>query len=743
MLGLATTKDLKSGVITNSLVTQKELMVVPNAPRFFREGDKIVFPAKITNLSKKTQKGEVQLEIFDATTNQLIDIYAKGVNLKQNFELDANKNMLVTWELEIPSGVNAISYRVIAKSKEFSDGEQMALPVLSNRMMVTESMPLNIRGNQQKEFVFDKLVNSGKSKTLLNHKLTLEFSSNPAWYAIQALPYLMEYPYECNEQTFNRFYANSIATHIANSSPRIKAVFESWKSVPDGKALLSNLEKNQELKAVLLQETPWVMDGKNESERKQRIALLFDLNKMTSENARALQKLIDAQGGNGGFSWFKGMPESWYITQYIVSGMGHLKQLGIDVSLERKSSKMLNSAIGYIDNKIVRYYRDLKRYNKPAELEKNHLSYMAIHYLYARSFFPSQSMSSTTKEAFNYFKGQEKKFWKSQGLHMRALIALTLHRYNEHQESLKIMASIKEHSITNDEMGMFWKDNEAGYYWYQAPIETQAVLIEAFTEVTKDKAAVEEMKIWLLKQKQTQDWKTTKATAEAIYALVLQGTNVLESNSLVEIKLGEKIIDPMKSNETKVEAGTGYFKTSWAGAEIKPEMGKVSLNKKDDGIAWGAVYWQYFEDLDKITTHETPLKLKKELFVEKQTSHGKVLEPIKNKIHIGDKVVVRVELRVDRAMEYVHMKDMRASGFEPINVISRYKYQDGLGYYEETKDASTNFFFDYLPKGTYVFEYAVRAVHEGEFSNGITQIQCMYAPEFTSHSEGIKVEIKK
>jgi uncharacterized protein YfaS (alpha-2-macroglobulin family) len=293
---------------------------------------------------------------------------------------------------------------------------------------------------------------------------------------------------------------------------------------------------------------------------------------------------------------------------------------------------------------------------------------------------------------------------------------------------------------------MYWKTNVSGYFWYQAPIETQALMIEVFDEVADDKTSVENLKKWLLKQKQTQDWKTTKATTEAVYALLMRGTDWLVSDKQVKIEMAGKHINPTKLDNVKVEAGTGYFKTSWSGTEIKPKMGNISVTKYDDGVSWGALYWQYFENLDKITIHKkTPLTLKKKLFIEKLTERGKVIEPIseKAKLKIGDKIIVRIELRVDRRMEYIHMKDMRASGFEPINVISSYKYQDGLGYYESTKDASTNFFMDNLPKGTYVFEYPLRVTHEGYFSNGITTIQCMYAPEFTSHSEGVWVDVLK
>jgi uncharacterized protein YfaS (alpha-2-macroglobulin family) len=650
---------------------------------------------------------------------------------------------LVSWNISIPEGIQAVTYRIVAKAGNFSDGEEKDLPILTNRMLVTESLPLPVRGNQTKTFKFNKLLNSGKSTTLRNHKLTLEFTSNPAWYAVQALPYIMEYPYECSEQIFSRFYANSIASHIANSSPKIKRVFDSWKNTPGSEALLSNLEKNQELKALLLEETPWVLDAQNETERKKRVGVLFDLNRMANELDSAIRKLQEAQVSNGGWSWFKGMPDSRYITQHIVTGLGHLDHLNIrTVRQDDKVWNMLKKAVYYLDERIREDYEWLLKH--ASNMDDDHISSIQIQYLYSRSYFKDIPINDRNEKAFKYFKGQAKKYWLKKSKYMQGMIALALHRYDDKQTPKDIIASLKEFSLYSEEMGMYWKDNYAGYYWYQAPIETQALLIEAFDEAGNDKESVENMKVWLLKQKQTQDWKTTKATVEACYALLLKGIDFLENDKLAEITLGNKIIDPFKIDDMKIEAGTGYFKTSWSAGDIKPNMGNVKVTNKNDVVAWGALYWQYFEDLDKITPHETPLKLKKQLFREKFSDAGKVIEPVteKTKLNIGDRIKVRIELRVDRNMEFVHMKDMRASSLEPENVISRYKWQDGLGYYESTRDAATNFFFDYLPKGTYVFEYPLRVTHLGDFSNGITSIQCMYAPEFTSHSEGIRIEVE-
>lgn len=740
-MALAHTADLKTGYLEKTTVTQKDLMVMPNPPRFFRENDAISFSAKISNLASTDLAGTATLELFDALTMKPINDLLGLPNNAVPFQTKRGQSTAVFWNLKIPSGIQAVTYRVKAISGSFSDGEEAALPVLSNTMLVTEAMPLPVRPKQTKKFSMDKLVNN-KSTTLRNHKLTLEFTSNPAWYAVQALPYLMEYPYECTEQTFSRFYANSLASHIANSHPRIKQVFDSWAGSKE--ALVSNLDKNQELKALLLEETPWVLQSQNESERKRRVALLFDLNLMSNELERALVKLQQSQVSSGGWTWFPGMPESRYITTHIASGMGHLDRLGVRrVREDSRTWNMVRNAVLFLDKQIRKDYDDLKKYK--VDLSKNNLGWDQIQYLYARSYFKDIPVQDNNAEAVAYYFGQAKQYWLSFDRYAQGMISLVLHRGNETTTAKAIIRSLKENSLQNEEMGMYWKNSAWGMYWYQAPIETQALLIEAFSEVAQDDASVEEMKLWLLKQKQTQDWKTTKATVEACYALLLQGTDLLAESGLAEITVGGVKVDPTSMPDTKIEAGTGYFKTSWMGSAITPAMGKVEVTNPNKVAAWGALYWQYFEQLDKITFAETGLKIQKQLFLQTDTETGPKLSPIVagQQLKRGDLVKVRIILVSDRTLEYVHMKDMRAAGFEPINVISRYKWQDGLGYYETTRDAATNFFFDYLPKGTFVFEYPLRATHSGDFSNGITSVQCMYAPEFTSHSGGIRVQVKE
>ena len=741
MMGLAHTTDLKTGQITKKTVTQKELMVMPNTPRFFRENDKMTFTAKVSNLSDKDLSGVGQLELLDAFTGEPVDAQFKNLSPQQDFSVKKGQSTRLAWNLKVPETVQAVTLRVKAAAGNFTDGEESMLPVLTNRMLVTETMPLPVRENQRKTFTFDKLKNN-QSKTLKHHRLTLEFTSNPAWYAIQALPYLMEYPYECNEQVFSRFYANSIASHVANSSPKIKRVFDSWKNeTPE--ALLSNLEKNQELKALLLEETPWVLNAQNESARKRRVGLLFDLNRMGNELDAAIAKLEKNQVSNGGWPWFKGGPDSRYITQHIVCGMGHLDHLGVkSIRQDNRVWNMTRKAVVYCDNQMRQDYDWLFKHAE--NMEDDHLDGTNIHYLYARTYFKDIPMSSRNREAFDYFLAQADTYWLDKMRYYQAMISLALHREDQQATAMDIIKSLKENSIYSEELGRYWKSNTGGYYWYQAPIETQAMFIEAFDEVANDQQSVGEMQVWLLKQKQTQDWRTTKATVEACYALLLRGNDLLAESEMAEITVGGKTLDLSGRGDIKVQVGTGYFKTAWAGSEITPEMGEVTVKNKNDVVAWGGMYWQYFEQLDKITPAETPLKLAKKLFLEKPGDTGPVLTAIteNTRLQPGDKIKVRIELQVDRRMEYIHMKDMRAAGFEPINVISRYKFQDGLGYYEATRDAATNFFISAINPGTYVFEYPLRVTHAGNFSNGITTIQCMYAPEFASHSEGIRVEVK-
>ena len=778
-LSFAHTKDLAFGTASATITTQKTLMVQPNAPRFMREGDNIEFVTKVANLSDKELTGQCTLELIDAVTGNSVDGWFQNVFPVQYFTVAANQSTLVKFPIQIPFNYyKPLTWRVIAKAPsplenaegEVSDGEENTLPILTNRMLVTETLPLYLLPNEkEKSFVFEKLLNN-KNETLAHEGVTVEYTANPIWTVVQSLPYLIEFPYECAEQTFNRMFANALASSIVNKYPNIKAVFEKWKndtvsnrqSPTSGVKSPSPLERgwgevNEELKQVLLQETPWVLNAATEQQKQKNIALLFDIVKMSNSTDAIIEKLLQLQTSSGGFAWFKGGYESRYITNYILTGIGKLKKTNaLSQKQLEKIEEIIEEALDYLDEQINTDYKWLLS-NKVA-LDKNNINASQIQYLYMRSFYNNQLKN---RDAYNYYYNQAKQYWNKQNTYNTALIGLILTRNNERRfVNVNILPAVLENAVEDTTKGtLYWKDRNT-CFWYASPIEHQSVMIEFLDEIEKKEGfsdlskKVDAAKTCLILNKQTNNWQTTIATADACYVLLNTGSNWIDNNQQVQIKLGNKTISTQRAtNNEKQQTSIGYIKQRISGDKLQPSMGNITVtinqstnsSTQQSSPSYGAIYWQYFEDLDQITTSaSSPLSLKKKLFVERTSSTGKALEPINenDELKVGDKIIVRIELSTDRTMEYLHLKDMRASGTEPVNVLSSYKWQDGLGYYEATKDASTNFFIDKIEKGTYVFEYPLYVTHTGKFSVGIATIQCMYAPEFTSHSEGIKIIVK-
>jgi uncharacterized protein YfaS (alpha-2-macroglobulin family) len=730
-LSFAHDQQLRSGSLFDSVVTTKDLMVQPNPPRFLREGDVLEFSVKITNQSAAPQTGTVALHLSDAVDLRNLDNSFENSQAERPFELAPNSSKSLRWKIKVPDGARPVIYKAVAATEKLSDGEEGMLPVLSNRILVTESLPLPIRGQGTKEFELKKLIESAGSTSLRHQSLTVQMTSQPAWYAVLALPYLMEYPYECSEQTFNRFYANALARHIATSDPKIERVFSVWRELQP-EALRSPLSKNEDLKSVMIEETPWLRDANDESLARRNVGLLFEKNRLETELQRSMSKLAEMQNGSGLWPWFPGGPDNEYLSLYIVTGFGRLRNMGVQVD-----ESLALRALDRLDDWMREWYERIPASDRTAE--KNHLSPTIAMYLYGRSFYlVDRPIAEPNQVALGFWQGQARKHWLTLSRQSQAHIAIGMKRMGDRETPGAILKSLKENSVSDDEMGMFWRDTENSWWWYRAPIETQAMMIEAFDEVAADRQAVDDCKVWLLKQKQTQDWKTTKATADAVYALLVRGADWLASDALVQVQVANIKIEP-----EKVEAGTGFYEKKFAASEIQPEMGKVTVTKTDAGVSWGSIHWQYLEDIRKVKAHsDTPLKLEKKIYKRRLTEAGPVIEEVAGPVSVGEELVCRIILRTDRDMEYVHLKDYRGSGTEPVNVLSGYRFQDGLAYYESTRDTATHFFIDYLRKGTYVFEYPLRVQHAGDYPMGLAMLQCMYAPEFNSHSESVQLMVE-
>jgi uncharacterized protein YfaS (alpha-2-macroglobulin family) len=599
-------------------------------------------------------------------------------------------------------------------------------------------MPVSVRPGQTKTFTFDRLVHQ-QSSTLISKTLTLEYTQNPAWCALQSLPYLMEFPDECSEQTFSRYYANSLSASIIKHYPEVRQVFDQWK-MADSQSLLSNLEKNPGLKSILLEETPWLQDAVNESEQKKRIALLFDINKLSEEQEQNLDKLQKKQLPGGGFAWFGGQEADRYITQHIIAGLGQLYHLKIIDTASQKAATLRRHALSYLDNELLADYTKAIMYR---DYRSDGITAIEIHAWYARSYYPDIKMSETLEAVQQLYLVRAARQWPDLSLYEQGLVALTFLHYGQTDLPNAIIRSLLETAQQSPEEGMYWAKNRSGYFWYQSPLETQALLIELFTEAGKEQKAVEEMKLWLLRNKQVNNWSTTKATAAACYVLLMDGdANLLSRDTHSTIELNGKDLTQLKP-DLSTEAGTGYVKTSWSGEQVTPSLGKVRIVNRGTTVNWGALHWSYTEKPDKITSASTNIQLERHYFVEKRDHSGLVLIAA-DTLHpprTGDVLKVVVYLKADRDFEYVHLKDMSPSGTEPVGILSTFQYQDGLYYYREIKDAATHFFINRLHKGNYVFEYRLRVTQSGNFSTGITSVQSMYAPEFNAHSEGRRLDI--
>lgn len=729
VMGLAHTKELQLAQFTREATTSKPLMVVPNLPRFLRHGDRITLTTKI-NATESRVSGTARLALFDPTTNKEVTprFITKGTEVP--FTATPGSSAVAEWTITVPEDMDIASVRITATAAGISDGEERPLPILTDKVLVTESLPLPITKAGTKVFTLDKLV-SNMSTTLQHRELKLEFTPNPAWYAVQALPYLMEFPHECAEQIFSRYYANRLATHIVEQRPAVKQVFEQWRREGES-AFLSALEKNSELKGIVLEETPWLLNAKDEGERKRRIALFFDLQRMASEEQASLKKLRDMQHGNGAWSWWSGMQPSRYITQHIIAGFGHLEALkAADTRGDGPNEQMVHRAVQWLDAEVDREHREFLRRTKAEDRAKYVPSGTDVHLLYARSFFNRWPIDGATRTAIDFHMDRCKNTWVERGLQEQAMLALAFDRLGDRTTAQLILKSIGERATRSEELGMYWKGFNAGYEWWSFPTETHAVLVEAFHEVGKDKASTDQLRQYLLKLKQTTDWKTTKATADACYALLLTGDDWLEPKNPPTVLLGTEQVNPGRQ-----EAGTGYYERTWTGTDVKSSMGRVSVTTMDDGVQWGALHWLYLEQMDKVTPHESPFSIRKQVMLKRSTDAGAQLVPVGEATTLvpGDRVTIRIELRTDRYLDFVHMKDQRAAGLEPVEALSGYKWQGGLGYYQSIRDAGMHFFFDRLVPGTHVFEYELKVTHAGSMSNGLTTAICMYAPEFSSHS---------
>lgn len=725
---LAQTEDLKYGILSKEIVTSKPLMVLPNLPRFLREGDEVTISTQIINQSDDVTEGRARLELFNPNDEQPVVCLTKS---QKPFALEANSTTTVSWSLTVPNiPEGLVGCRIVAESEKGSDGEQSLIPVLSNQILITESTPF---------YLFDKNEQTIQlKKGSKPFRITLEMTANPIWYAVQALPTVNQPDNDNIISWFAAYYSNTLASYIAKANPRIQQIISQWK-IQGGTAstLYSNLQKNEELKNILLQETPWVLAADNETEQKQRLSLLFDLNRASQLRETALQQLLSQQKEDGGWGWFKGMYSSREITTYILKGMSQLTQLGA-IQYNQQEKEMQMKALNFLDKQIQQDYESLQK-NKNY-LTKYVLEPQIIDYLFTRSAYRDIPELGSAREAIRFFTANAEKNWDKFSLYGRGEVAMLMYRNGKKEATDSILAWLRKTATTSPEKGMYWANNRRDNGFFLSPIDTHCLLMSVFQEISPNQKETERMKQWLLNQKQTQNWESVPATVNAIYALLLTGSDWLNSNNTCTVQWGKQTYSTSQG-----ETATGYLKVALSDEkEIASGGNTLSIRKEGSAPAWGAVYEQYFENINQVKKQKGILNVEKKLFIETNNGTERQLRPVTQEqpLKVGDKVIVRLTIRTDREMDYVFLKDLRAGCFETASQLSGSNYRDGVWYYQSPTDISENFFFTRLPKGTYVLEYAVYASRTGQYAGGISTIQCLYAPEFVSHTEGNEVEVK-
>ena len=717
-MGLAHTRNVDYGKIEATATASKEFMLQPNMPRFVRVGDKANIAASLMNLSDKGVKGTVRMELFNPETEKVF--YSQ----KQKFDVKGGETGHVNFTFEVSDKYAVMACRMVADGDTFSDGEQRYIPVLTDKQWVTETVPLNVNGEGAHTFSLENLFNK-HSKTASEQRLTVEFTAHPAWYAVQALPVVANPQNEDALSWATAYYAHSLAAFIVKENPRIKQVFDSWKAQGGTKeTFMSNLQKNQELKNILLAETPWLTEATNEAEQKQRIATLFDLNTMNSQLAVSVEKLGELQNADGAWSWYKGMQGSRYVTTQVMEMLVRLNAL-THQDADSRMQPMIQKGFEYLGKQAAEEYKSMKEAEKKGAVGLRP-SEQVLRYLYICAL---DGKAPVDEKVNRYFIDKLSGEGKELTIYEKALGAIILQQAGKVAEARLFMQSLMEYSVVTDEMGRYFDTPKARYSWFSYKIPTEVAAMEAIQRITKDTKAIDEMKRWLLKQKQTQTWETPIATADAVYALMATGASDLLANTGgVEITLGKEVI------RTPADNAIGYIKKTVSGDVMN--IKKVSVDKEGTGMGWGAVYAQYLESMDQISGQGNGLSVSRQLYKGDEALNESA--PLK----VGDKITVRLTVKADRDMDFVQIKDDRAACMEPLQAVSGFRWSNGLGYYQATKDASTQFFIDQMRKGTYVIEYQVYVNRTGEYQAGIATVQSAYAPEFGGHTGGYRVMVE-
>jgi len=726
-------KQLNTGLLTKEFKSSKPLMIMGNTPRFYYEGDSARITARIVNTGDEVVTGIARLEVTDAASLQSLDLLA-DTDRKPIVKLQPGQSIMLSWQLRLNTLPGLLALKFSATAGTYTDAEQKLVPVLTRKKIITNRLAITVERENQKTFVMAKPANNFKTT-----QLQLQITPNPVWFAIQSLPYLTASTSKNADQEFYRLYTNLLAGYLADEIPQLKATIQRWQT-ESPETLWAQLEKNPELKSLAINQTPWLSAAEAEAAQKAQLIELFNLNRLNYEVNNSLDKLQQLQLPNGAWPWFEGMRESRFITRTLLEGFGKLEMLGInetrlDAKSQRQISQMSRKAHAFIVGEMTKDYVKMREKKR---LEEYTLSSNHLNDLYALSFNRIVAPEGDQDDAARFFLGHIEKDWLKLSAGNQAIAVLVLHHNGRKQAATDILKSLSERALYNPELGRYWINNPYARINAQN-IEDQSKIIAAYEALAADDTEIDQMRHWLLSHKRTNSWNNNRSTAEAIYALLIPGTNWLAATQPPEIFINDKALKLPQQ-----ESGTGFFKLNLHESQFLNDSLRIKIINPNDQILWGALFHGFVQDADQIDATDNPLRVAQQIFVKRIINGTQQFSPYLNEgLSVGDKLLVQIQIQSDREMEYVHLRHHRAAAVEPLTQLSGFQYRDGLSYYQSHDDTGTDFFIGNLPKGSFQLQLELKVEQAGHFSGGFAEMQSYYAPEFGSNTEGIRININE
>lgn len=693
---IAYTEDMKYDVINRLITANKPLMVQPNMPRFVRIGDTLTVKATVMNNTDTETTAKVRVEFFTPKDNKVVS------KTDVTLTLPAKGSDIIAFDMNIDEKYDYLGYRIKADNGTNSDGEQNIIAVLPSTTNVVEAEPFYMTAEQRSaKWELPKFGQEGK--------ITFEYCDNPVWYCVTALPSVVSSS-ETASAFITNYYATVMADNIVRSNTQIAEAIKKWNETKEQK---SNLQKNAELKTISLENTPWLDNAESETAMMSKLADLTDAATLEYRKQKALTSLKDLQNADGGFSWFKNSESSVYITQTVVDYFGRLKELGyFDNNV--LAADILNKAVDYLDNQVI---EDLKKAKEPEKLYGGYFDYLCIRMLHNDIPLPKELAPVKTKTLESVEKN-----WGNYSIPMKAEAAILLANCDKKKSAATIVESLRQYTVKTDNRGIYWDVNGN-------KVNIAANALQAFNKVNPEDKDIDRIRLWLLQQKETQNWGTSANACDAIYAVLATGSSWVNSERKApEIKVGNTKIETENADNY-----FGYIKRSFDYGTLKGN--KLSVKRYGDNPAWGAVYCQYNAPMKEVQQQSaTDIQVNKEFYLYDEA--GKLIGKPANTFKVGDRVQVRVTVKTARDLDFVALTDDRAACFEPVDQLPVYSWKEGIRSYRETRNSTSNIFITRLTKGTYVMTYDVFVNNVGTYNSGIATVQCQYAPQIVSHSNG-------